>query len=128
MRCELQRWRCWGRPPDRHGVRAIETRRGAGVQGIVSTGTGPVARMVRAGTDALQLTRPAIASRDERRAKTLWEVAADAGLRTAVVNWWATWPAPLRSGIVLTDRAVLRLERGGALDAEIVPADVYDQL
>src|SRR5205085_6992555 len=117
-----------GVPPDVHGVHAIETRRVAGVQGIVSTGTGPVARMVRAGTDALQLTRPAIASRDERRAKTLWEVAADAGLRTAVVNWWATWPAPLRSGIVLTDRAVLRLERGGALDAEIVPADVYDQL
>jgi hypothetical protein len=115
-------------PPNAHGVHGIETRRVAGVQGIVSAGNGPVARMVRAGTDALQLTRPSVASRDERRAKTLWEVAADAGLRTAVVNWWATWPAPSRSGIVLTDRAVLRLERGDPLDAEVAPAEVYDQL
>ena len=117
-----------GVPPGAHGVHAIETRRVAGVQGIVSAGTGPVARMLSAGTDALRLTRPSVASRDERRAKTLWEVAADAGLRTAVVNWWATWPAPPRSGIVLTDRAVLRLERGGTLDAEIAPGEVYDQL
>jgi len=117
-----------GVPPGAHGVHAIETRRVAGVQGIVSAGTGRVARMLSAGTDALRLTRPSVASRDERRAKTLWEVAADAGLRTAVVNWWATWPAPPRSGIVLTDRAVLRLERGGTLDAEIAPGEVYDQL
>jgi len=117
-----------GVSPEVHGVHGIETRRIAGVQGIVSAGSGPVARMVRAGTDALRLTRPAIASREERRAKTLWEVASDAGLRTAVVNWWATWPAPARSGIVLTDRAVLRLETGGALDAEIAPPEVYDQL
>jgi hypothetical protein len=117
-----------GVPPDVHGVHGIETRRVAGVQGIVAPGTGPIARVIRAGTDALRLTRPSIASRAERRAKTLWEVAADAGLRTAVVNWWATWPAAARSGIVLTDRAVLRLERGGALDAEIAPADIYDQL
>jgi hypothetical protein len=117
-----------GVPPDVHGVHAIETRRVAGVQGIISAGSGAVARMVGAGTDTLRLTRPAVASREERRAKTLWEVASDAGLRTAAINWWATWPAPARSGIVLTDRAVLRLERGGTLDAEIAPADVYDQL
>jgi hypothetical protein len=114
--------------PDVHGVQAIETRRVAGVQGIVAAGGGRVARVIRAGTDALRLTRPSIASREERRAKSLWEVAADAGLRSAVVNWWATWPAPARSGIVLTDRAVLRLERGGTLDGEIAPADIYDQL
>src|SRR5205085_7330143 len=61
-----------------------------------------------------------------------------AGLRTAVINWWATWPAPdlaVATGggtgedtIVLTDRAVLRLERGGQLDAEIAPASVYERL
>ena len=57
-----------------------------------------------------------------------WEVAEEAGLRTAVVNWWATWPAPANRGIVASDRAVLRLERGGALDAEIAPAAVYQSL
>ena len=56
--------------------------------------------------------------------KTLWEVAANAGLRTAVVNWWATWSAPPGAGIVVSDRAALRLERGGPLNAEIAPAEI----
>jgi hypothetical protein len=60
----------------------------------------------------------------------MWEVAADAGLRTVVVNWWATWPASSRSNgaVILSDRALLRLDRGGSLDAEIAPASVYDRL
>src|SRR5204863_6815197 len=65
---------------------------------------------------------------DERRSKTVWEVAEEAGLRTAVVNWWATWPAPAGAAIVITDRALLRLEHGGSLDAEIAPASLYPVL
>ena len=113
--------------PDVHGVHGIETRRVVGVQGSLSATGGAAAQVIRAATDLVRLTRPSVASREERRAKTLWEVAEEAGLRTAVVNWWATWPAP-RSGIVITDRAVLRLEQGGALDAEIGPADLYEPL
>ena len=86
------------------------------------------AQRLRGATDLLRLTRPSIASGDERRAKTFWEVAADAGLRTAVVNWWATWPATADTGVVLSDRATLRLERGGPLDAEIAPASLYEPL
>jgi hypothetical protein len=117
-----------GQPPEVHGVHAIETTRLAGIRGIVAAGNGPLARAIRAATDVVRLTRPSIASRDERRSKTVWEVAEDAGLRTAVVNWWATWPAPPGSGVVITDRAVLRLEHGGALDAEIAPASLYPSL
>ncbi len=117
-----------GEPADVHGVRGIETRRVAGVQGSLATGGGGIARTVRAATDLVRLTRPSVASRDERRSKTVWEVAEDAGLRTAVVNWWATWPAPPGTGIAITDRAVLRLEHGGALDGEIAPADLYPAL
>ena len=117
-----------GEPPEVHGVLGIETRRVAGVQGSVAASGGPVARVLRASTDLVRLTRPSVASRDERRAKTIWEVAEEAGLRTAVVNWWATWPAPPHGGIVLTDRAVLRLEQGGPLDAEIAPASLYEPL
>jgi len=40
----------------------------------------------------------------------------------------ATWPAPPNAGVVLSDRAVLRLERGGSLDAEIAPAELYPAL
>jgi hypothetical protein len=117
-----------GEPPDVHGVRSIETRRVAGVQGSIAAGGGALARTVRAATDLVRLTRPSVASRDERRSKTVWEVAEDAGLRTAVVNWWATWPAPAGTGIVITDRAVLRLEHAGALDGEIAPSDLYPRL
>lgn len=122
-----------GQTPDVHGVQGLETTRVAGVQGTVSSArTSPVGRAVRGATDLLRLTRPAIASGTERRVKTFWEVASDAGLRTVVVNWWASWPVPrdedARRGVVLSDRATLRLERGGQLDAEIAPAALYPAL
>jgi hypothetical protein len=122
-----------GQPADVHGVRGLETTRVAGLQGALSSeGASPLGRAVRTATDLLRLTRPAIASGTERRQKTMWEVASDAGLRSAVVNWWATWPAPADTagdrGIVLSDRATLRLERGGPLDAEIAPSGLYETL
>jgi type I phosphodiesterase/nucleotide pyrophosphatase len=122
-----------GQPADVHGVRGLETTRVAGLQGAIPAGpASPLARAVRAATDLLRLTHPSIASGSQRRQKTMWEVASDAGLRTAVVNWWATWPAPADSsgdrGIVLSDRATLRLERGGPLDAEISPSALYETL
>jgi hypothetical protein len=121
-----------GQPAERHGVRELETRRVAGVQGsVASVGPSRIGRALSDATDLLRLTRPSVASLIERREKTMWEVAADAGLRTAVIDWWATWPAESNGGtrgIVLSDRATLRLERGGPLDAEIAPASLYDRL
>ena len=117
-----------GVSPDVRGVHGIETRRVAGIQGRLATDAGPLGTAIGAATDLVRLTRPSIASRDERRVKTFWEVAEEAGLRTAVVNWWASWPAPPSGAIVITDRALLRLEQGGALDAEIAPASLYEPL
>jgi len=114
-----------GQPPERHGIRALESRQIAGLDGRLhpaSTGWSTLT----AATDLVRLTRPAIASGDQRLIPTFWEVAARAGLRTAVIHWWATWPAPDNLGIVVSDRAILRLERGGPLDAEIAPASLYD--
>jgi hypothetical protein len=120
-----------GTTPDVHGVSGLETRRVAGVQGTVTVGeSSRLSRLIRGATDLVRLTRPSIASGSERRVKTLWEVAADAGLRTVVVNWWATWPAS-SSGegtIVISDRAALRLDVGGALDAEVAPPSIYERL
>jgi hypothetical protein len=120
-----------GQPPAVHGVTELETRRIAGVQGTMAGGgESRLARSIRGATDLLRLTRPSVASGHERKSKTMWEVAADAGLRTAVVNWWATWPAAAGGDgtVILSDRAVLRLDRGGALDAEIAPARIYERL
>jgi type I phosphodiesterase/nucleotide pyrophosphatase len=120
-----------GTTPGVHGVSGLETRRVAGIQGTVAVSeSSRLSRSIRGATDLLRLTRPSIASGSERRVKTLWEVASDAGLRTVVVNWWATWPASSSTdgAIIISDRAVLRLDLGGALDAEIAPASVYERL
>ena len=109
-----------------HGVVSLETRRIAGLRGRLASGS--LGRVLGAATDALRLTTPAIASGFERRVRTFWEVAEAAGLRTAVVNWWATWPADPSGGRIISDRAILRLERGGPLDAELAPAELYESL
>jgi hypothetical protein len=118
-----------GQPPEVHSVRGLETRRVAGVQGsFAARERGSAGQAVGAVTDLLRLTRPSVASGSERRVKTFWEVATTAGLRTVVVNWWATWPAPGDAGLIVSDRATLRLEKGGVLDAEIAPASLHDAL
>jgi hypothetical protein len=121
-----------GHLAETHGIRGLETRRVAGVQGTVANAPSKLGAAIRDATDLLRLTRPSVVTGSERRVKTLWEVAADAGLRTAVVNWWATWPAASGrdrdTGVVLSDRAMLRLERGGTLNAEIAPASLYERL
>ncbi len=120
-----------GEPPDVHGVHGLETRRVVGLQGaLAADGRSQIGTTIRAATDLVRLTRPSLASGNERRVKTFWEVASDAGLRTVVVNWWATWPAWSAGdgAVILSDRAALRLEHSGALDGEIAPASVYERL
>jgi Type I phosphodiesterase / nucleotide pyrophosphatase len=116
-----------GQPPDRHGIRALESRQVAGLEGRLRTDSPGWAAIVAA-TDVLRLTRPTTASGDERLIPAFWEVASTAGLRTAVVHWWATWPAPEQAGIVLSDRAILRLEHQGTPNAEIGPPALYETL
>ncbi|MEZ5317851.1 MAG: alkaline phosphatase family protein [Vicinamibacterales bacterium] len=117
-----------GQTPEHHGIRALESREVAGLEGRLPQDA-PQPSVVTRVTDLLRLTRPSVASGTERRVPAFWEVAARAGLRTAVVHWWATWPASTPdAGIVLSDRALLRLERGGEQNGEIAPAALYDTL
>jgi hypothetical protein len=118
-----------GQLPEVHSVHGLETRHVAGVHGSFAAGQrGSVGHALGAVTDLLRLTTPSVASGSERRVKTFWEVATTAGVRTVVVNWWATWPASSDAGTIISDRATLRLEKGGTLDAEIAPAGLYDSL
>ena len=118
-----------GQPVGRHGVTALEVRRVAGLQGqLPTTGWPQWANAAATAADLVRLTRPAINSGTIRREKTFWEVAAQAGLRTVAVNWWTSWPARDEDGVVLTERAVLRLESGAPLAGEIAPAPLYEHL
>lgn len=115
-----------GVSPERHGLQSLERRRVAGLEGSVPPVASRAGELVAAATDVLRLTRPAVATGRGRQVKTFWEVAAERGFRTVVINWWATWPAPDDGSALFSDRAVLRLDRGGPLDAEIAPASAYD--
>jgi hypothetical protein len=117
-----------GQSADVHGVSGIEARSVSGMAGTMPSQETGLAGVIAGATDLVRLTRPTLVTGLQRRSKTFWEVASDAGLRSAVVNWWATWPAPAGSATVLSDRAALRLERGGGLDAEIAPAALYPSL
>ncbi|HSL22160.1 MAG TPA: alkaline phosphatase family protein [Vicinamibacterales bacterium] len=116
-----------GVPAQKHRVSGLQARRVVGLKGSIDTQSGLV-RALSGATDLLRLTRPAPVSGLERRYKMVWEVAAEKGLDAAVVNWWATWPASGTAALVLSDRAVLRLERGGEPSAEVSPAALYGPL
>ena len=46
-----------------------------------------------------------VSSRD-RRAPALWTLASRSGLRSAVIGWWATYPAESIDGVIVSDRAL----------------------
>lgn len=118
-----------GTPPSAHGVSGLELRKVAGLGGTVSGGRpGQLSSAMTGVTDLLRLTRPTAISGVVRRQKMFWEVAAEHGFNAAVVNWWATWPATRTKATVISDRAPIRLEHGGAQSAEIAPPSLYEPL
>lgn len=117
-----------GQPASRHGITSLAARRARGLEGRLPDARGAGMQALVNAADLLRLTTPAVTSGSERRDPAFWEVAEAAGLRTAVINWWATWPAPAGDSIVITDRALLRLDTGGTLDAEVTPTSLYDAL
>ena len=111
-----------------HGVTGVELRRIAGLEGSVSGRESGVGAAIAGATDLLRLTRPTLSTGRSRRILTWWEVASRAGLRSAAINWWSTWPATEADGQIVSDRATLRLERGGTLNGEIAPPALYAAL
>ena len=117
------------RGPDAHGIQAAGARHLPGMRTPVPlAGETRFSRAVGTAADLLRLTRTRPASSVLRGAKAFWNVASEKGLRVLVVNWWATWPADALNGQVVTDRALLKIERGGAADRETHPDALLEQL
>lgn len=72
-----------GRRPEAHGITDF----------LVETSEGPVPVSSRV-----------------RRVPALWNMTARVGLPTAVLGWWASWPAESIEGIVISDRANAPIE------------------
>ena len=118
-----------GRGPAVHGIHSAGARHLPGMRTPVPLADRtPLSRAVGAAADLLRLTRTQPASSVLRGAKAFWNVASDKGLRVLVVNWWATWPADRVNGQVVTDRALLKLEKGGRADRETHPEDLLNRL
>ncbi|HUG52759.1 MAG TPA: alkaline phosphatase family protein [Vicinamibacteria bacterium] len=116
-----------GRGPEAHGIRSTGARRLPGMRMPVPEDD-PFARALGAATDLLRLGRAQPATSVLRGAKTFWNVASEKGLRVGVVNWWATWPADPVNGYVVTERALFKLEKGGAFDRETFPPEAFERL
>jgi predicted AlkP superfamily phosphohydrolase/phosphomutase len=55
-----------------------------------------------------------------RRVKTYWEILDEAGIPTATLNWWVTYPpSPLRHGIVVSSAFKRRSEPGTVHPVEL---------
>lgn len=50
-------------------------------------------------------------SSDVRKVPAIWNMLTQSGRRVAVLGWWGSWPAEEVNGVVVTDRALLDLER-----------------
>ena len=118
-----------GRGPAVHGIHSAGARHLPGMRTPVPLADRTrFSRAVGAAADLLRLTRTQPASSVLRGAKAFWNVASEKGLRVLVVNWWATWPADRVNGQVVTDRALLKLEKGGPPDRETHPDDLLERL
>jgi hypothetical protein len=118
-----------GLPVEKHGVESFETTRVVGLDRYVSLRLGGVGF-----EDALAVVLPFLGfareaplSTSSLAARPLWELFSEKGVRVAVVNWWATWPAPDVRGVVLSDRTFARLDLSRETKAGDLPfeAETY---
>jgi len=47
-----------------------------------------------------------LVSSQDRKAHSLWTIASEHGVRSAVLGWWATYPAEAIDGVVVSERAL----------------------
>lgn len=117
-----------GRGPEAHGIRAAGARRLPGMAAPVPLPESAWTAALARAAEVVRLTRREPPTAVLRGAKTFWNVASEKGLRVGVVNWWASWPAEPLDGFVVSDRALLRIEKGGPPDREVFPPDDLGRL
>jgi type I phosphodiesterase/nucleotide pyrophosphatase len=114
-----------GFPPRRHGVSGVESTVLPGIATPLadSAWTQPLMRAARLLNPWVGRMGEVPLSGVHRKDKAVWEILAEKGVPSAVVNWWATWPAEEGPGIRISERAFFRLESGGTPDREVFPPE-----
>jgi hypothetical protein len=119
-----------GMSVDSHGVRSVGATRLPGVAAPIAARSGPAA--LDAALRFLLPARTVPASGAGRRVLAVWEIA---GLvrPSAVVGWWASWPArgtegDPPAGYVVSDRVLAKLLLRGDEDRDTLPQSLYARL
>jgi type I phosphodiesterase/nucleotide pyrophosphatase len=123
--------------PRGHGVRDFDTRILYGVRQPLGS-RGPALDLFEAIQNLLPEFRVVDRlplSSAERQGKALWEVLAEAGVRSAGLNWWASWPAGVGPAMVVSDRLYTRLRlqdakerRAATPEDETAPPELFARL
>ncbi|MFM2244704.1 MAG: hypothetical protein RL071_778, partial [Pseudomonadota bacterium] len=71
----------------------------------IATGQLPAAHGVEDYTQTLPGVGKVPITSGARKVPAIWNIASDAGLAVAVTNWWASWPAEVVNGVIISDHA-----------------------
>ena len=114
----------------RHGIPGVESASLPGISTPLapSPGIQMLARAAEVLNPWLGGTAEIPLSGMHRKDKTVWEIAGEKGIASAVVNWWATWPAEEGPGLRVSERAYFRIEAGGKPDREVFPPQEMSSL
>lgn len=76
----------------------------------------------------LRLTRDTPTDSTRRTVRTIWEVADMAGMTSAVINWWASYPVEPLTGVQCSERAFFVLRENGTLtESDLYPKGVHTE-
>ncbi|UCE85471.1 MAG: alkaline phosphatase family protein [Deltaproteobacteria bacterium] len=71
----------------------------------IATGKVPAKHGIHAFT-RFEGDRQVLLLSSDRKVHALWNIASDAGLRVAVINWWNTFPPERINGVMVSDHAL----------------------
>ena len=107
--------------PEEHGLRGVSRAAPRGMDGDIHAleNNPTLAAVTRHILPGAGLATLHAADRRELQRPTFWEIAAHAGRRLLVVNWWASYPALRHPRLrIASDRWMLRLWEGRVFAAE----------
>jgi hypothetical protein len=96
-----------------HGITdyKIETLRGLRTPLVVRPGQVGLYEAFNHVLPFFKLTRSLALRSEMRQSKALWDLVGEAGRKSVVAGWWATWPADKVRGAMVTDLAYVKLQK-----------------
>ena len=118
-----------GMHPERHGIQRFTVSSLRGVPWLNSLTfsnyrVDSVLELAFPFRDILTRTKPV--SSAMRNNKTVWEILELFGVKTGVVNWWASWPAVYHNGFTISERTFPKINLAIA-DLQTPPMVYHEQ-